>query len=164
MKQLRMFILTKTTQGLPLVVLKAWLDAHVSPCGFCGSEERQQNKRSISGTIWYFIHLSLWLFEIKKNFSDLFSWHEEYWWQILDTKITTVEFGGPSSTAFIKVASKKRTKNRFRNKVICMQKTNIVLPSEFEVLNFEILCHKMHWQGSYCSLQTLKENYQTIPQ
>jgi hypothetical protein len=34
----------------------------------------------------------------------------EYRWQILDTKITVVDFGEPSNTAPIKVASTKKTK------------------------------------------------------
>jgi len=33
MKILRMFILTKTTQGLTRIMLKAGLDAHISRCG-----------------------------------------------------------------------------------------------------------------------------------
>ena len=62
---------------------------------------------------------------------------------------TVVESGGPSSSVFIEVARTKITKNRFRGKVICGLNTDIVtqnkfLPSEIEVLNFEILCHKFH--------------------
>ena len=73
-----------------------------------------------------------------------------------ETKITAVKPGGPSSTAFVTVASTKRSKNRFRRKGICALRTDVVaqnefLPTEFEVLNFENLCHKMHCLGSYRS-------------
>jgi len=57
--------------------------------------------------------------------------------------------GGPSSTVFVKVASTKREKNKFRRKGICALKADIVAqsdfpPAELEVLNSEIICHKMH--------------------
>jgi hypothetical protein len=66
-----------------------------------------------------------------------------------DPKITVMEFVGPFYIIFLKVESKKRVKNGFRKKRIFALKTDIVaknyfLPSELEVLNFEILCHKMH--------------------
>jgi len=54
-----MFILKKAIQGFSRVMLKAGLDAHVSSCGFCGSEEGKKNNLTISGTTWYFIHHSL---------------------------------------------------------------------------------------------------------
>jgi len=66
-----------------------------------------------------------------------------------DTKITVTEFGGPSHIMFVKAASKKRVKNGFRKKRNFALKTDIVVqnyfpPYELEVLNFEILCQKMH--------------------
>jgi len=33
---------------------------------------------------------------MKKNFSDFLNWHEEYGWQIFDTQINAMDFGGPS--------------------------------------------------------------------
>jgi hypothetical protein len=55
----------------------------------------------------------------------------------------------PSCSAFINVASTYTAKNRFRRKGICGLNTSVIaenefLPSEFEVLNFEILCHKIY--------------------
>jgi hypothetical protein len=44
---------------------------------------------------------------------------------------TVVESGGPPSSVFIKVARTKRTKNRFRGKVICGLNTDIVTQNEF---------------------------------
>ena len=46
-------------------------------------------------------------------------------------KFTVFEFGGPSSSVCIKVARTKRTKNRFRGKVICGLNTDIVTQNEF---------------------------------
>ena len=73
----------------------------------------------------------------------------EYGWQILDTKFTGVESGGPSCSAFIKVARTKTAKNRFKRKGICGLNTDIIAENEFfhseiEVLNFEILCRKVN--------------------
>jgi hypothetical protein len=125
------------------------VECPLSRCDIYGIEEWQQNKYTISGTSWYFIHHYLWAFEIKKNFSEVLSRRVEFGWQVLETKIAAVKFGGPPSTAFIKVASTKRTKDRFRRKGTCGLNTNIVaqnefLPTELEVSNFEILCHKIH--------------------
>jgi len=52
-----------------------------------------------------------------KKFSDIFSRHVEYGWQILGTKVTAVESGMPSCSAFIKVASTNTAKNGFRRKL-----------------------------------------------
>jgi hypothetical protein len=60
----------------------------------------------------------------------------DYGWQNLDTKITAFVFGGPPSTAFIKVANTKGTKNRFRSKRICALNTDTVAKIKFFLSEF----------------------------
>jgi hypothetical protein len=66
----------------------------------------------------------------------------DYGWQIIDKKVTAVESGGPSSTAFIKVASTKESKNRFRNKGFYALKTDIIAQNEFPPLNLKCYISK----------------------
>jgi len=75
-------------------MLKADFNAPDSRCCIYGSEEWHQIC-AISGSTLYFVHNSLWPFEMKKNFSDLSAGMRNTDGKSI-TQITAMEFVGPS--------------------------------------------------------------------